>query len=140
MSLGIKKLTPCKELSAWHKELLKHLARFAKTEYDPDFEVNFAEEIIAGDNMRVRGALKEGKQLWLDVHHSTTDDELLYYYGLPFSFYLRKIGLIEGEQYFVALLHEIGHANVGLDECEANKWAKAEFEKKRKVIREIVTS
>ena len=119
--------------------MLKQLLKFAKTEYDQDFEVNFAEEIEAEDDTRARGLI-QGKQIWLDAHHSRTDRELSYYYGLAFFFYLKKIELIEGEQYFVALLHEIGHSHVGLDDSQANVWAENEFKKKREIIRKMVTS
>ena len=116
------------------------LVEFAKTEYDKDFEVNFAEEIIADDDTPVRGKI-EGKQIWLDVHHSRMDKELLFYYGLgSFFVYLTKLGLIEGEQYFVALLHEIGHAYMGPDDSQANVWAENEFKKKSEIIRKRVTS
>ncbi|MGP8069052.1 MAG: hypothetical protein ACLP5V_04115 [Candidatus Bathyarchaeia archaeon] len=78
--MGVKKLTPCEKLSPWRKNILAQLVEFAKTEYDKDFEVNFAEEIIADDDTPVRGKI-EGKQIWLDVHHSLTVKELLFYYG-----------------------------------------------------------
>jgi hypothetical protein len=51
--------------------------KFAKTD-NQDFEVNFAEEIGAEDDTCARGLI-QGKQIWLDVHHTLTDAELSHY-------------------------------------------------------------
>jgi hypothetical protein len=124
--------------------MLAQLANFAKTQYDPDFDVYFTKTIKVED-VEVLGLI-QGKQIWLKVDQPLAENQLLLYYGIPFYYDLKKLNLIEGEQYFFALLHEISHSRRAQkdndpvrEEFLVNESAADEFKKKRGAIRKALT-
>jgi hypothetical protein len=138
----VKEPSPCKELSPWHAAVLTQLWKFAKTEYGLGFNVDFTERIeiepIAWGQMCF-----EKKQIWLKIDEPLV--QLVLIYGLKKIYVeLCKLKLIEGEQYFLTLLHEIREALTygpkKEDEDSINRWAVDEFKKKRELILSMLSS
>jgi hypothetical protein len=122
--------------------MLTQLEKFARTEYNKNFDVNFAEKIETKDKKEALGVIFE-KQIWLKVDQPLTDAILLEFYGLSVFPCLKSIKLIEGEQYFFALLHEIAHCfheddNPACEDLLVNAWAVNEFKNKRKIIEKML--
>ncbi len=137
------------ELDPWHGTVLKllnDLASLYTMRVIPHIDVYFTEEIRpkktrkAGYEVTIAGMTRiQSNEIWLKLNEPLYSDGIEVH-GKPRSYgsELRKLKpkMRQGEQYFLTLLHEIGHLRMlSGTEIQVDRWAFEEFKKQRKLIR-----